>query len=61
MLPLLSLHALAAQRGDGLKPELLALLARAAGPDAGLSARIVIADAEAATDDPPPHHAADAA
>jgi hypothetical protein len=25
MLPFLSLHALAAQRGDGLRPELLAL------------------------------------
>jgi hypothetical protein len=40
MLPLLSLHALAAQRGDGLRPELLALLRRHAGSDAGLSANI---------------------
>ncbi len=28
MLPLLSLHALVAHRGDGLRPELLALLQR---------------------------------
>ena len=40
MLPLLSLHALAAQRGDGLRPELLALLKRRACPANGLSAEI---------------------
>lgn len=38
MLPLLALHTLANQRGDGLRPELLALLRRHA--DGGLSARI---------------------
>ncbi|WP_233836073.1 hypothetical protein [Paraburkholderia sp. ZP32-5] len=40
MLPLLSFHALAAQRGDGLRPELLALLERRTSPDIGLSAAI---------------------
>jgi hypothetical protein len=40
MLPLLSLHALATQRGDGLRPELLALLQRYARQEAGLSAGI---------------------
>jgi hypothetical protein len=40
MLPLLSLHALAAQRGDGLRPELKALLERHAGGAAGLTAGI---------------------
>lgn len=40
MLPLLSLHALVAHRGDGLRPELLALLERQRNPDTGLSARI---------------------
>lgn len=40
MLPLLSLHALAAQRGDGLRPELLALLQRYARSETGLSASI---------------------
>jgi hypothetical protein len=39
MLHLLSLHALAAQRGDGLRPELLALLRRHAGLEADLIAR----------------------
>ena len=39
MLPLLSLHALAAQRGDGLRPELLALLKRHAGLEADLIVR----------------------
>ncbi len=38
--PLLALHALAAQRGDGLRPELLALFLRHAQSDAGLSASI---------------------
>lgn len=38
MLPLLSLHALAAQRGDGLRPELKALFERSAGLATGLSA-----------------------
>jgi hypothetical protein len=40
MLPFLSLHALAAQRGDGLRPELLALLQSDAGSEAGLVAII---------------------
>jgi hypothetical protein len=38
MLPFLSLHALVAQRGDGLRPELLALYERHAGSEAGLAA-----------------------
>ena len=42
MLPLLPFHTLAAQRGDGLRPELLALFARNACSDTGLSARIEI-------------------
>lgn len=42
MLPLLPFHNLAAQRGDGLRPELLALFARNARSDTGLSARIEI-------------------
>jgi hypothetical protein len=40
MLPLLSLHALAAQRGDGLRPELKALLERHTGLATGLAATI---------------------
>lgn len=40
MLPLLSLHALAAQRGDGLRPELKALFERHAGLATGLAATI---------------------
>jgi hypothetical protein len=40
MLPLLSLHALAAQRGDGLRPELKALFERHAGLATGLVATI---------------------
>jgi hypothetical protein len=32
MLPLLSFHALVAHRGDGLRPELLALLQRESQP-----------------------------
>ncbi|WP_109477109.1 hypothetical protein [Paraburkholderia sp. C35] len=40
MLPLLSLHALAAQRGDGLRPELRALFERHAGLTTGLAASI---------------------
>lgn len=40
MLPFLSLHALAAQRGDGLRPELKALFERHAGVETGLSATI---------------------
>lgn len=39
-MPLLSLHALAAQRGDGLRPELLELFARHARPCVGLSVSI---------------------
>ena len=40
MLSLLSFHALAAQRGDGLHPKLLALLRRSNSGEMGLSARI---------------------
>ena len=40
MLPFLSLHALAAQRGDGLRPELKALFERHAGLSTGLTATI---------------------
>ncbi|MBN3808344.1 hypothetical protein [Paraburkholderia sp. Ac-20347] len=40
MLHLLSLHALAAERGDGLRPELLALLSRQQESETGLSAFI---------------------
>jgi hypothetical protein len=36
----LSLHALAAQRGDGLHPELLALLERYARSETGLSVAV---------------------
>ena len=46
MLPFLSLHALAALRGDGLRPELLALLERHAGSNAGLAAIIEADDTE---------------
>lgn len=37
MLPLLSLHALATKRGDGLRPELLALFERYARSETGLA------------------------
>jgi hypothetical protein len=40
MLALLSFHALAAQRGDGLRPELLALFARDGRSESGLAAVI---------------------
>ncbi|WP_121321229.1 hypothetical protein [Paraburkholderia sp. RAU2J] len=40
MLPFLSLHALAAQRGDGLRPELKALFEHHAGLATGLTAVI---------------------
>ncbi|CAG4901309.1 hypothetical protein [Paraburkholderia saeva] len=40
MLPFLSLHALAAQRGDGLRPELKALFERHARLATGLTAAI---------------------
>jgi hypothetical protein len=40
MLPFLSLHALAAQRGDGLRPELLALFERHSGLEPRLAAII---------------------
>ena len=46
MLPFLSLHALAAQRGDGLRPELLALFERHAGSNAGLAAIIEAEETE---------------
>jgi hypothetical protein len=44
MLPLLSLHALVAHRGDGLRPELHALLLSRARCSEGLSATIEIED-----------------
>jgi hypothetical protein len=40
MLPFLSFHALAAQRGDGLRPELLALFERHAWLETGIAAII---------------------
>jgi hypothetical protein len=40
MLPFFSLHALAAQRGDGLRPELLALFERHARSETSLAAII---------------------
>jgi hypothetical protein len=40
MLPFLSLHTLGAQRGDGLRPELLALFEREARSGTGLTAII---------------------
>jgi hypothetical protein len=43
MLPLLALHLLAARRGDGLRPELLALL-RSEHGGGGLSASIEAED-----------------
>ncbi|TDG20991.1 hypothetical protein EYW47_24090 [Paraburkholderia silviterrae] len=46
MLPLLSLHALAAQRGDGLRPELKALFERHARPASGLAAAIEPVESE---------------
>lgn len=39
MLPLLSFHPLVARRGDGLRPELLALLSHCPERNVGLSAR----------------------
>jgi hypothetical protein len=44
MLPLLPLHALVAHRGDGLRPELRALLLSHARCSEGLSATIEIED-----------------
>lgn len=44
MLPLLPLHALVAHRGDGLRPELRALLLNRARCSEGLSATIEIED-----------------
>ena len=46
MLPFLSLHALAAQRGDGLRPELKALFEHHAGLATGLTATIEPVDTE---------------
>lgn len=47
MLPFLSLHALAAQRGAGLRPELLALFERHAGSETGLATIIEPDETEA--------------
>jgi hypothetical protein len=59
MLPFLPLHTLAAQRGDGLRPELLALFERHAKSTPGLSAPLVpeIASANQDPPDPPPPNA----
>lgn len=46
MLPLLSLHSLAAQRGDGLRPELRALFERHATQATGLVATIELVEQE---------------
>jgi hypothetical protein len=48
LLPLLPLHTLAVQRGDGLRPELLALLLRHVPQEAGLSAGIEADDGDRA-------------
>jgi hypothetical protein len=53
LLPLLPLHALLASRGDGLKPELLALLVRQNEGGAGLSAALEPDDTAAAEDQRP--------
>ncbi|QGZ58839.1 hypothetical protein [Paraburkholderia acidiphila] len=55
MLPFLSLHALAAQRGDGLRPELKALFERHARQATGLAAAIEPVETESCA------HAANAA
>jgi hypothetical protein len=52
LLPLVPLHTLAAQRGDGLKPELLALLLRHVPQEAGLSASIEADDGDRPADIP---------
>lgn len=46
MLPLLSLHTLAVHRGDGLRPELRALLLSQANQAEGLRATIEFEDNE---------------
>ncbi|WP_206996460.1 hypothetical protein [Trinickia mobilis] len=46
MLPFLSLHALAAQRGDGLRPELKALFEHHARLATGLAAAIESVETE---------------
>ena len=48
MLPFLSLHALVAKCGDGLRPELIALFARHARSDSGLVASIAPPEIEPA-------------
>lgn len=57
MLPFLPLHTLAAKRGDGLRPELLALFERHAKSTSGLSAPLVpeISSANQDPPDPPPN------
>ena len=49
MLPFLSLHALAAQRGDGLRPELKALFERHVRLATGLAATIEPVETESRT------------
>lgn len=48
MLPFLPFHALAAQRGDGLRPELLALFARYGRSETGLVVIIEPVETESA-------------
>ena len=50
MLPFLSLHALAAQRGDGLRPELKALFEQHARLATGLAATIEPVETESLAD-----------
>ena len=59
MLPFLPFHTLAAKRGDGLRPELLALFERRAESTPGLSAPLVpeISSANQDRPDPPPSNA----
>ena len=52
MLPLLPFHTLAAKRGDGLKPELLALLLRQVPQESGLIASIEADDGDRSADIP---------
>lgn len=52
MLPLLPFHALASQRGDGLRPALLALFLRDARQHTALSAGIDPDDINVASDQP---------
>ncbi len=50
MLPLLSFHSLAAERGDGLRPELKTLLERHACQTTGLVATIEMVEQDSLSD-----------